>query len=257
MKRVLQSAATKRMHRDVVANKSASSSSSSSLVESKVLTAALPRLKEVFAERSNSDNAFPIFSPEVNALMWKSTKIDLERKAAVLVPLVSQGGVPSLLFTTRSSNLPTHANEVSFPGGHFDESTDESLEDTAVREAQEELRGYYPWGEVQILGSATTLPSIRGTPVTPVVGILPYEISADTFPGDPGEVDAIFCVSLEDLIAMETREFSERFRSKIPVFPAGENKRIWGLTAVITRPLLHKLFKPVFLTEEGIGSRKQ
>lgn len=226
--------------------------SSSSLVECKIISAALPRLKEVFAEGSNSDNIFPLFGLKANELVWKTVKLNLERRAAVLVPLVSYEGIPSLLFTTRSSNLPTHANEVSFPGGHFDESTDERLEDTAIREAQEELLGDYPWDEVEILGSATPLPSIRGIPVTPIIGILPYEISADTFPGDQGEVDEIFCVSLEDLISMETNEYSERFRSKIPVFPAGENKRIWGLTAVITRPLLHKLFKPVF---RGLDSR--
>jgi hypothetical protein len=232
----------------------AKNASSASLVECKTLSAALPRLKEIFAKVSNGDNIFPLFSPKVNELVWKTVEIDLERKAAVLVPLVSYEGVPSILFTTRSSNLPTHANEVSFPGGHFDESTDENFEDTAIREAQEELLGDYPWDMVQILGCATPLPSIRGTPVTPVVAILPFEISADTFPGEPGEVDEIFCVSLDDLIAMETSDYNERFRSKIPVFPAGENKNIWGLTAVITRPLLHKLFKPALLMEESLES---
>lgn len=236
-----------------VATKSASSSSS--LVECKTLSAALPRLQEVFDNNSNIDDVFPLFTPKANELVWKTVELDPERTAAVLVPLVSYEGVPSLLFTMRSSHLPTHANEVSFPGGHFDDSTDENLEATAVREAQEELLGDYPWDKVQILGKATPLPSIRGTPVTPVIGVLPFEISADTFPGNPGEVDGIFCVSLEDLIAMETNDYSERFRSKIPVFPAGENKQIWGLTAVITRPLLHKLFKPVFLAGGKLESR--
>ena len=38
-------------------------------------------------------------------------------------------------------SCPTHASEVSFPGGHFDSTVDTSLEETALREAQEELLG--------------------------------------------------------------------------------------------------------------------
>ncbi len=249
MKRILPISANKRLFGQ------AATTSSLTLVECKILSAAIPRLKELFGRKSNDDHIFPLFSPQINDLVWQTVKIDLKRRAAVLVPLVSYEGVPSLLFTTRSSHLPTHANEVSFPGGHFQDRTDRTLEETALREAQEELRGDYPWDKVEIIGNATPLPSIRGTPVTPVIGVLPYEISATTFPGDPNEVDEIFCVSLADLMTMETIEPNTRFRSNIPVYPAGENKRIWGLTAVITQPLLHKLFQPVLLQDNTVDSK--
>jgi hypothetical protein len=223
----------------------------STLASCPILTSALPRLRQRFDTLAGKNgNIFPLFSPAMEASVWKTVPVDRERQAAVLVPLVSYQGVPSLLFTMRSSQLPTHASEVSFPGGHFD-AKDASLEDTAVREAQEELLGdTYPWDQVEILGRATALPSIAGTPVTPIIAVLPMVIGPDSFPGQKGEVEEIFCVSLRDLVDMETSEPSVRFESEIPVFPAGGGKKIWGLTAVITRPLLHKLFKPIFLISD-------
>lgn len=140
--------------------------------------------------------------------------------------------------------MPTHASEVSFPGGHFDDNVDSTFEDTAIREANEELLGDYPWKDVEIIGSATPVPSIKGTPVTPVLGVLPFKINADTFPGNPEEVDDVFCVSIDELSKIETSEKSQRFNSNIPVYPAGQDRKIWGLTAVVTRPLLRKLILP-------------
>jgi 8-oxo-dGTP pyrophosphatase MutT (NUDIX family) len=229
---------------------------------------------------------FPLFTPKIEQSVWKTVPINTERQAAVLVTLVSYHNKPSLIFTTRSSHLPTHQGEVSFPGGHYDSKLDTSLEDTAVREAQEELLllqaplsssttpTSFPnnnddddnnnmWDDICILGRATPLPSIVGTPVTPIIAVLSYEVGVEVdvesssdddvghqatiFPGSPDEVDDVFCVSIEELLEVETVEPSDRFRSEIPVFHTHNNKRIWGLTAVITRPLLHKLFKRVLL----------
>ena len=102
---------------------------------------------------------------------------------------------------------------------------------------------------VEILGRATALPSIAGTSVTPIIAVLPYMISTDTFSGNKQEVDEVFSVSLKDLVNMEVFEPSpSRFGgADMPVYPVGPGKKIWGLTAVVTRPILHKLFKPVFL----------
>lgn len=212
------------------------------------LTDAIPRLEKIFADKANPDatNAFPLFNKTMHKVVWKSVPINKERRAAVLVPLVSFQGEPSILYTTRSLNL-SHPGEVSFPGGHLDKGVDNSLADTAVREAKEELLGDYPWEDIHILGQSTSLPSASGTPVTPIIGILPYEIDANTFPGNPDEVNEVFALSLKELLAIESREMLQRFKSDVPVFHRDEGERIWGLTAVITRPLLHKLFKPAFL----------
>jgi nudix motif 8 len=203
----------------------------------------IPVLRQLFDAKKNESGIFPLFPPHIQRKVWRSVAIRPERQAAVLVPLVSFEGKISLLFTLRSNSMPSHASEISFPGGHFNYEVDQSLEDTALRETREELLGDYPFEDAVIIGQATSLPSIRGTPVSPIIGVLPYEISRDTFPGDSSEVEEIFCVPLTELKEIETSESSERFRMPIPVFPTKDHK-IWGLTAVVTRPLLHKLFLP-------------
>lgn len=91
------------------------------------------------------------------------------RDAAVLVPLVLRGGAPHLLFTQRPSTMRTHSGQISFPGGRRDED-DASLEVTALREAEEELR--IPRGDVRVLGRLTQVPTPSGYVITPIVGIL-------------------------------------------------------------------------------------
>ncbi|KAG7336771.1 NUDIX domain containing protein [Nitzschia inconspicua] len=221
---------------------------------------ALPKLKELYTRKAkpfyvstmkerNNDVpvVFPLFSPKAQEHVWKTVPINHDRQAAILVPLLEYQGEPSLLFTKRSSSLPTHASEVSFPGGHFDNNVDNSLEDTAIREAQEELLGDYDWEQIQLIGRASPLPSINGTPVVPILAVLtqPVISSINTFPGNVDEVDEVFVVSLSKLLEVETVEDSQRFRTKIPVFPLDHHK-IWGLTAVVTRPILHQLLKPAF-----------
>src|SRR5262249_45831303 len=71
------------------------------------------------------------------------------REAAVLAPFYVCDGVPCLLFTLRSLDLPSHRGEISFPGGSRDRG-DPSLEWTALRETQEEL-GLDPQ-RVEVLG---------------------------------------------------------------------------------------------------------
>jgi 8-oxo-dGTP pyrophosphatase MutT (NUDIX family) len=205
--------------------------------------------------------------------------------------------------------MPTHAAEVSFPGGHFDSVSDATLMDTALREMREELLrpkdqdndhhhssssshhkevnrrrrrssssssspslypeiDYdYPWHEIQVVGQTTTIPSIRGTPVTAVLAVLPHEFDTvdelDTiFPGNPHEVETVFTVSLDELLQVETMQQSDRFQGDIPAYPVemvkggrGPSQLIWGLTAVIVKPILHQLLQPVFFG--GVSLEKQ
>jgi 8-oxo-dGTP pyrophosphatase MutT (NUDIX family) len=202
-------------------------------------------------------------------------KRDNDKRAAVLVLLCTVNFKPSLLFMVRAGHLSQHAAQISFPGGHFEEDVDETLVDTALRETVEELvpvqqgnsqqhkhdkeaqpmLGPY---RVSILGAATPLPSIRGVPVTPVVAALlddelPDPVST-VFPGDSSEVDAIFSVSLEELLEKETSKPLPKSRFGFvdmgaPNYPSKYGD-IWGLTAYIIRPLLHRLFKPVFFDKQ-------
>lgn len=242
---------------------------------------------------------------------------DNNREAAILIPLCTVQGTPSILFTRRSANLSTHASQISFPGGYYDEELDgtinseetngggndeneqQRLINTALRETQEELCyniHQLPTSSlITILGQTQPVPSMTGSKVTPIIATLNYDLPHHTtiefnniFPGNSDEVDWIFTVTIEELLEGEGSEVLERWsrteyghtdnvddkkkikqqkygggdaekkrRSKKnevmgPVFhiPECEKKRdgdkIWGLTAIVLRPLLRKVFKPAF-----------
>jgi 8-oxo-dGTP pyrophosphatase MutT (NUDIX family) len=204
-----------------------------------------------------------------------------DRRAAVLVLLCTARGEPAVLLTRRSSQLSSHGGEISFPGGHHDPLADRSMLDTALREAREELAPIRP-GMLELckshheesssssasnpcltlLGSATPVPSLKGIPVQPFVGaILGHDFRpgvSRSFPGDPREVDRVFSVSLRHLLRAETTHElpQNRFGTvHAPLFPAPPHVGgdIWGLTAFILRPLLHKLLAPV-LVRPGTGA---
>jgi 8-oxo-dGTP pyrophosphatase MutT (NUDIX family) len=72
------------------------------------------------------------------------------------------------MFTVRSRQLRSHAGEVSFPGGLFDQAADVSLDQTAVRETIEELPSF---SAVRLLGRLPAVPDRSGTiAVHPFVG---------------------------------------------------------------------------------------
>ncbi|HZD82390.1 MAG TPA: CoA pyrophosphatase, partial [Nitrososphaeraceae archaeon] len=67
-----------------------------------------------------------------------SSDFSMFRAAAVLVIIHYGKIVPHIILTKRSSNLRSHANEISFPGGKY-ANEDNSLIETAIRETKEEI----------------------------------------------------------------------------------------------------------------------
>jgi NUDIX domain len=219
---------------------------------------AWPKLVERFNELCNQEGLFPLMTKTqeenyISRLNWNDVN---SREAAVLVLLATVDDKPSILFTKRAPHLHQHAAEISFPGGHFDAAKDVTLIDTALRETQEELlpSSSLLQASVEIVGQATRLPSLNGTPVTPVVAVLWKDLTNESlskiFPGDASEVDEVFSASLHELIANETAHELPQNRfgmTSAPRFPTA-NGDIWGLTALILRPVLHRLLKPVFFS---------
>ena len=163
------------------------------------------------------------------------------RRAAVLVPVLIENGDARVVYTVRKDDLADHAGQISFPGGGI-ESGDGSLMETALREAEEEI-DLSP-GLVEVIGELEEMyipPS--NFRVSPFVGLLP--------PGAemviaPDEVEEIFTVPLEELLAPETfRRVLWRRDGRdyeVPVFAVEANKReIWGATAAMTAALLVRL----------------
>lgn len=222
-----------------------------------VLAGSLPNLEERFRKLSDKNGGtFPVLHRSINEkLLQRWNPDDHTKRASVLIALYSDHGVPSILFTARSPEVPLNPSEISFPGGHA-ASSEESLEDTALREAQEELMGDYPWKDpdhLTILGQGTTIPAITGTPVTPMIAVMTQEIRQplqEMFPGDKGEVDVVFGMPIQELLKTEgSHELPDhRLLGKErmgPRFPSPHGY-IWGLTAFMLRPLLHKLYRPIF-----------
>ena len=99
-----------------------------------------------------------------------------------------------MLLTQRTAHLKSHSGQVSFPGGKA-EPHDPSAEDTALREAQEEIG--LERERVELLGRLSRYHTRTGFRVTPVVGIVspPIELKPDV-----QEVAEVFEVPLSFLL---------------------------------------------------------
>jgi 8-oxo-dGTP pyrophosphatase MutT (NUDIX family) len=119
----------------------------------------------------------------------------IRRTAAVLVPVHEMGGEATVVLTRRPWEMRSHSGEVSFPGGGHD-PTDADLEDTALREAWEEIGLAREC--VEIIGQLDPLASMTsGAHITPFVGAVHGPLAlvpaAD-------EVAAILHVPLRELL---------------------------------------------------------
>src|SRR5829696_10270543 len=164
------------------------------------------------------------------------------RRAAVLVPVLLEPEGAHLVYTVRQDHLPDHAGQISFPGGSM-EPGDGSLLETALREAEEEI-DLSP-DLVEVVGELEEMyipPS--DFRVSPFVGLLPPEAEMVLA---PDEVEAIFTVSFDDLMAPETfRRVLWRRDGRdymVPIFavPGPPRREIWGATAAMTASLLVRL----------------
>ena len=177
------------------------------------------------------------------------------RRAAVLVPVLLEPEEARLVYTVRKDHLADHAGQISFPGGSV-EPGDDSLLETALREAEEEID--LSRDLVEVIGELEEMyipPS--NFRVTPFVGLLPSEAEMVMA---PDEVEAIFTVSLDELMSPETFRKVPWARDgrgyEVPVFAVEDSRarrNIWGATAAITASLLVRLGWRGYRTVEAAG----
>ena len=159
-------------------------------------------------------------------------------EAAVLMPFVD-GPDPELILTVRSRSMPTHAGEVAFPGGKRDPG-DRDLRMTALRESREEVG--LPYDQVEVLAQLSPLASRFGMKVTPFVGLVAPGV--ELVP-EPGEIASIFQVPLSFFLdappelSEPVEVYGRRLRMPNYYF---EDKRIWGLTALMILDLLNHVY---------------
>lgn len=150
------------------------------------------------------------------------------RPAAVLVPVVRRDDALSVLLTVRSDRLRSHKGQISFPGGHRDE-TDASLAANALREAHEEV-GIEP-SSVEILGYLDDYPTLTRYMITPVVGMLHGSPAMNLHEHEVAEVFEAPLSFLTDEHSFE-RKMLSREGLNVPFFELNWYQyRIWGATA--------------------------
>jgi 8-oxo-dGTP pyrophosphatase MutT (NUDIX family) len=159
------------------------------------------------------------------------------KDAAVLVPLYLDGGSLHAVFTKRRDDLRRHAGEISFPGGRQD-SPDEDLRLTALREADEEIG--LPPDAVELVGALPpTGTFVTSYKIHPFVGVIE---AGHAWTLQPTEVEEVLELSLPDLI--RGFEMKRLVRRGVPIrTPAYtvDGNFIWGATARIVQNLLERL----------------
>jgi len=171
-----------------------------------------------------------------------STPSESVVRAAVLVPIFQRGGEWFVVYVQRAADVPVHQSQIAFPGG-IHRPANETLEMTALREAEEEI-GLSP-SAVEVLAG---LPEVRTFTsnflIAPFIGKI-----ADGYPfkPDPREVARVLVVRVDDLRAPGVfREMEQRLHSGelavVSTYALG-NDVIWGATERITTELLSRLSK--------------
>jgi 8-oxo-dGTP pyrophosphatase MutT (NUDIX family) len=157
------------------------------------------------------------------------------RSAAVLAPLFEEEGETRVVLTRRTTTLPSHRGEVSFPGGTVIAGEDPRA--AALREAHEEI-GLSP-DAVEVVGELDHLVTVASRFVlAPFAGAL---AARPALTPNPHEVDRVFDVALAELLedGVFREERWEILGGERPVFffeLIGDT--VWGATARILHQLL-------------------
>ncbi len=135
-----------------------------------------------------------------------------------------------IVFMKRPKYNGHHSQQISFPGGK-EEPSDITLEQTALRESQEEID--IDPSEVQVIGELSTLYiPVSNFLVYPYVG---FTSSIPNFILDKSEVDYIIEFPVLELPKLRIRQFEKTLNGipyAIPYFDIN-NEVIWGATSMI------------------------
>ena len=152
----------------------------------------------------------------------------------MVVPVVERTE-PHLLFTKRADHLQDHPGQMSFPGGGR-EPEDESLRDTALREANEEVGLQHE--EVECVGRIDDIRTVTRYSVRPYVATIPDR----TYEPCDEEVAEIAVLSIPDLTDLSNYESEYRDHPyygniRLHYFYV-DGYTVWGATARMLVQLL-------------------
>lgn len=168
--------------------------------------------------------------------------------AAVMVFLM-QDAADKLFFiiTKRPEFIATYAGDYCFPGGSRDPS-DDDLQQTAIREIQEEL--LLTPQQYQIIQPLSDFEDRHHNLVRPYLAIITQETFENYVQAAPEEVEKIYYFPLDDLHTIERDKKLEQATGITPTYSyLKEDVFIWGLTARILVHLGNMLFdldRPIY-----------
>lgn len=161
------------------------------------------------------------------------------KKSAVLLLFKEKDDELYLLFTKRTQAVSEHKGEISFPGGNYKEE-DKRLEETALREAEEELG--IDKESIEIIGRLNPeKTAITNYLIYPFIGYLKknQEYKPNQF-----ELEKIIEIPLTTLLNMKPEQEedlvwdNQRFKMFFYYFA---DETIWGATARILTQFLERL----------------
>jgi 8-oxo-dGTP pyrophosphatase MutT (NUDIX family) len=158
------------------------------------------------------------------------------RRAGVLAPLFVRDRQLWVVLTRRTDKVVHHPGQISFPGG-AEESGDESLWSTALRESEEELG--IRAADVKSIGRLSPMVTVTNFYVEPYVGAIPQPY---LFRPHSDEIAEVLEVPLGELLAPGVREDRPLPGREIPVvFYHWRGREIWGATGRMLAELLEAL----------------
>lgn len=160
--------------------------------------------------------------------------------AAVLVPLVRRPEGWTMLLTQRTHTMPTHAGQISFPGGRI-QANDADAVAAAIRETVEETGLGAAF--IQPVGGFGPYRTGTGYTIAPVVACIEPGFALAP---DPREVAEVFETPLDFLMnplnhQRHERDFGEGRVRSFYAMVHGE-RYIWGATAGMIRGLYERLY---------------
>lgn len=169
-------------------------------------------------------------------------KPEVEKLAAVLIAIGknSTNNELRILMTKRASQVETHKNQISFPGG-YQEATDKNLLSTALREAEEEVG--IRKEQLEILGSLNPVNThLSNILVFPFVALAEFP---EKFKINPNEVEKIIFVPLDKFLYEGLKPVEVKV-GPIKVKSIGikmEDELIWGASARMLMDLRNRIYR--------------
>ncbi|TFG08455.1 MAG: CoA pyrophosphatase [Promethearchaeota archaeon] len=209
----------------------------------KIFAKLMDNLNFTFNENLIKQKLFPFDSPKRISL-----KDEFFTPSAILFSIVPhEKNIPyELIIIHRTDRGLKHRGEMSFPGGKFDPVNDQTLQDTALREAEEEIG--VPRDKIKILGCLHDMVTLTKYTITPFVAVIDKN---QKLVKEEREVQEILKIPIT--FFLERKNFKEQIilveDDKFPIFyfnyynpKNGKKYTVWGATAYMIASFFQQVY---------------